>query len=241
MKKNALKPIKSAKPTPKPAKSKPVSIVRRPITPFLDPPTTSELAKSHSKSVLTSHSTAYDQAVEDTILKIGSLSPALAYSNSEKAIEFLTQLQLRPQSPGAIARSLGFTIRELHETYKSYQIALSQLEAAKHIPTITEHTAQDSFSASDLCPACSGLKVLTVPVDLIDHLGPTQPCPQCSGTGLVRKPGDHQSRKLLLEQLGMIKTGNPGVNVIVNNGVPTVEDIVQRMEEMEKNRSAIEI
>ena len=60
-------------------------------------------------------------------------------------------------------------------------------------PAIMEDVALDARSRMETCKGCQGEGTVN-----------TRRCPQCEGEGLTRVPGDHQSRKLLFQTLGLI-------------------------------------
>lgn len=143
------------------------------------------------------------------------LKEALSRTQNPKLLNYLAAL-CNPAIRGnkrwtatSLARSYGITPGELEAVWKDSQMARALVEVVKLMPHIAKDLARDASSTLVCCPRCDGWKQITRKVKGEDQV---IDCPNCEGEGKVRKPGDPDARKLVLETLGWA-----GKNQTLNN------------------------
>jgi hypothetical protein len=129
-----------------------------------------------------------------------------------------------------IAKSCGLTLPEIADMWMSAQKMQQLARAQTAAGDVIDDMAIDAKSGTAPCPRCDGYG--TVLSDRETKPGePMRVCPECKGNGTVRRPGDHDARKLILEVAGMAgKKGGVNVHVNQNNfGGASIESAVGRM------------
>jgi hypothetical protein len=94
---------------------------------------------------------------------------------------------------------------------------------SRHAPKVFDDIGVDAESTMITCPECKGTSIRTVGRG---KNAEELECWTCSGTGKLRKVGDVDARKLMMESLGLTNK-NKGASIQVNvgnTGVRTVED-----------------
>ena len=121
---------------------------------------------------------------------------ALYSSTDERAVRLL-QMMGDPAfanfSLGKLCQRVGLTTIDLLNAFRNFQLLRGILEMSRAVPEVMANVAEDARSRMETCKGCQGEGTVN-----------TRRCPQCEGEGLTRVPGDHQSRKLLFQTLGLI-------------------------------------
>lgn len=148
---------------------------------------------------------------------------ALSRCDSPKFVSFLAALAnptLRTgnmksnklRSAGELARNFGITPFELEMILRNHTLSKAMTKAVLYMPRIAEDLARDSLSTEIACPRCDGWGDVTRKVnDEVEKMS----CPQCKGMMVIRKNGDPDARKLLLETFGWAGKNQ----TFINNGV----------------------
>jgi len=144
---------------------------------------------------------------------------ALAMSRDQRFSTFFERIhapQFKRMTLATVAKSCDITYPEFAEFMQSANKAVALARAQAGVVGVTSDMVQDARSKEVTCGRCDGYGVATD--DLKSNSDGTKPmrtCPDCSGTGKTRLPGDTDSRKLLLEMTGL--AGKKGPTVQVNN------------------------
>lgn len=162
---------------------------------------------------------------------------ALAAARDLRFREFLARLSM-PQymrySLAALAKSCDISLPEWAEFWQkaSTQRALAQVQIA--LPALTADMLGDARTTAEVCSRCDGLGWIrcefglpdeTPGLDALDEQSMRRTCPDCDGKGKRPKPGDTDSRKLLLEMVGVTgkRGGGPAVQITQNFGGANIE------------------
>ena len=173
-----------------------------------------------------------DRGVQDALV---------VYSADDRVAEAIAKVRTGEwRSLAACFTTSGIAFAEFLQILAKVQVAQALGKAIHASLTVNTDMAEDARSRQTLCQRCDGLA--RVPCEehdqgafvdrmaLVDELGPDgkptgdqvekpvwrRVCPACRGTGHLREPGDKESRKMILEQAGLIKHG-PQVQVNLTN------------------------
>ena len=169
------------------------------------------------------------------------LITALELSEHPRAHALACALETRcPEKPSqliALARKYGFTPRTLLGIWSNYKMAQADAVVRMHLPEIARDLVEDSRSTDVSCPTCNAIGQIAVPDDLREPgSSPIQLCPQCQGRRTIRKPGDADSRKTLLEAIGLIGGAKATVSIKNNLNFHGVESVLDEIEGMREKR-----
>lgn len=150
-----------------------------------------------------------------------------------------------------LCRDAGLTTTEIVELTRNYDIAMGVLRASRHVPDVLEDIAEDARSQIVGCPTCGSEGVVAPEgvdlnddelLELLDINKLNFPkCSVCNGAGWLRQIGDTDSRKLLLETLGLVNKKAPQAliqrNTQINNyaGGEAPENISDRIQRIIEN------
>jgi hypothetical protein len=172
----------------------------------------------------------------ETIADRDELARALDFSDDPRARRFLECLgspKFRRWMIGTIARHCDLTILELMAMRRNYYQSVAMDHAVSKLPEVVEDMMADARSRREACGCCRGSGSIAIAEE-------SKPCPECQGTGTVRKPGDSDARKMALEAVGWIGKGRVLVNqAVVQNNFRTGAEFAQEMDQLEK-RIALE-
>lgn len=168
-----------------------------------------------------------------------------------------------------IMRECGIVLPELMAILRQRDIALAITGSSKHVVDVLEDIAVDAKSRYVRCRECRGAG--TVEPEEAEYDEPSEddsiaraelaalgialpepstepsapiPCPDCEGTGWLRKIGDAESRKMFLEIHGLRRTGaggagntlnltmQQGVKVAPDQGATKIETITDRIQKI---------
>jgi hypothetical protein len=160
---------------------------------------------------------------------------ALAASGDKRFREYLRQLNLpknRRKSCSTIAKIMDISLREFIDFLRSSYHTQAISVAAQRLPAITSDMADDAMTQREACGRCDGWGFVNVSETEMPPLpedgGPipggirpmgarfVRDCPNCSGTGKLKKPGDSHARDKILLMNG-ISNKSTGVTVAINN------------------------
>lgn len=171
---------------------------------------------------------------------------ALAASNDKRFNLFLSYLpnpRYRRASLSSIAKACAIPLPQFMEFWQKAQhtraLAVAQEGITKHVvPDMVE----DSRSKDVPCDRCDGfgwvyaedgLPKTTKGLRKMDDSDPKsrqiRACPLCSGTGNIRKTGDTDSRKMLLEMSGLTNKKGSAVQITQHFGGMGIESAVERL------------
>lgn len=167
------------------------------------------------------------------------LKVALAKSDNKRAQDLLVAL-LDPRkskiSTAQLVHRSGLQTIELLDILRDHYIGSGLQEYLKGFQEIAQDTVEDAKSSNRECPKCSGEGVIVDKRKADDE--PPKRCTLCSGTGLLRKAGDPDARKLIAQSLKLIQSGSgPNVNVaITNNNHRSFECVIDEVERHESKK-----
>lgn len=127
-----------------------------------------------------------------------------------------------------LARDAGLLLHEIVDLSCNYHISMGRLAAAKHVPQVLDDIGEDAKSRIVQCLKCRSTgRELSDDIDpeLLEILGDAAipadapPCGYCNGSGALRQIGDSDSRKILLETLGIYNKKGPLVAVQKNTQI----------------------
>ena len=125
------------------------------------------------------------------------MAGALYCSADERAIRLLQMTTDPAYSRFTLAKlceRVGLTSIDLLDAFRNFQLLRGIVEMSRVVPEIMADVAEDARSRMGICKGCQGEGTVN-----------TRRCPQCEGEGVTRVPGDHRSRKLLFQTLGLIE------------------------------------
>ena len=131
-------------------------------------------------------------------------------------LDLLTDPSRKHSSISTIAKAAKVTPSQVIDLYRNasfaqaHAIASSCLQTA--LPAVVQDIAEKSVDAKIECPTCFGS----------GQSGGT-PCLNCDGRGEIFRASDLDRQKLVLEATGVVKRGQPGLNVNVNQQVGIVQ------------------
>jgi hypothetical protein len=126
-------------------------------------------------------------------------------------------------------------------------------KAQDAVVEVTSDMAIDARSKDTPCDRCDGFGWVyaeDLPDDIAETAGiypmgekKVRTCPLCDGTGKQRKPGDVESRKMLLEMAGHIgkRGASAGVRIVQNFGGAGIEAATDRMNQVTFDVTAEEV
>lgn len=174
---------------------------------------------------------------------------ALAASTDKRFREYLRQLTLpknRNKKCSTIAKIMDISLAEFIDFLRTSYRAQAMSVAAMRLPAITSDMADDAMTQKEACGRCDGWGFVGVkeeempelPIDDGPIPGGVRPmgtkfvrdCPNCAGTGKLKKPGDAHARTSLMLMNG-ISSKSSGVTVAINNnyGGNGIESAGQRL------------
>jgi len=166
------------------------------------------------------------------------LKIALAKSDNKRAQDLLVAL-LDPRkskiSTAQLVHRSGLQTIELLDILRDHYIGSGLQEYLKGFQEIAQDTVEDAKSSNRECPKCSGEGVI---IDKRKMEEEPKKCTLCSGTGLLRKAGDPDARKLIAQSLKLIQSGSgPNVSVsISNNNHRSFECVIDEVERHESKK-----
>jgi hypothetical protein len=175
------------------------------------------------------------------------LKAALGDSESPKYQKFLSALsgtRYRSWNIGTLARKFSITPNELTTIWRDHNLAKGMATIIAGIPRIAADVVEDARSIRAVCPQCDGWRFVQVPEHLQKKFSAkVVDCPNCEGTGMVRKPGSDVDRQRMWEAAGWArKASGVGVQVNVNAGqFPGVESVIEELERARGNSNLIDI
>lgn len=178
--------------------------------------------------------------------RLPAVELALASGNDKRFNLFLTYMdnpRYRRASLSSIAKACAIPLPQFMEFWQKAQhtraLAIAQEGITRHVvPDMVE----DSRSKDMPCDRCDGFgwvyaedglpkstKGLRKMVDDDPKSRQIRACPLCSGTGMVRKTGDTDSRKMLLEMSGLTNKKGSSVQITQHFGGMGIESAVERL------------
>jgi|WetSurMetagenome_2_1015567.scaffolds.fasta_scaffold01336_9 hypothetical protein len=155
---------------------------------------------------------------------------ALATARDDRFREFLTRIQepaYRRISLAATAKQVGLSLPEWAEFWQKAQVQRALVKAQDALADITAGIITDALPGLTSCGRCDGFGWVysesEIPADTpgLDQLAKRtiRTCPECKGAGRVRKTGDSEARKMILEMTGVAgKRNGPAVQIQQNFG-----------------------
>ena len=101
-----------------------------------------------------------------------------------------------------LCKELGINLHELNEFYRDAMLHIATINIMGKVPEVMQAVVEESLPGADVCPMCDGLKMLAG-----ENGARRRRCPKCDGEGHIVTPGSNDARKLLWEQLGLVKRG----------------------------------
>jgi hypothetical protein len=165
-------------------------------------------------------------------LPLTDLKTALGQCASPKSIRLLSALDDPSKSHmnrAVLARSCGISLKDLTVIWRNHCLAQAMNVMIDAAPDIAADIVEDAKSRPACCPRCDGAG--TIHVSRPD--GPSWiQCTNCNGTGAVRKPGDGQSRDLLLKAIGIVKADSSSRVTIMNPNSVSMESLLDELEHL---------
>lgn len=127
-----------------------------------------------------------------------------------------------------LARDAGLLLNEIVDLTCNYHIAMGRIAAARHVPQVLDDIGEDAKTRLVPCMKCGSTgKELGDELDpeLLEILGDSAipadapDCGYCNGSGHLRQIGDSDSRKILLETLGLTNKRGPVVAIQKNTQI----------------------
>ena len=132
-----------------------------------------------------------------TTLSQDEMAGAL-HSSTDERVHRLAEMMGDPAfahfSLGKLCQRVGLTSIDLLNAFRNYQLLRGIVEMSRVAPEVMANVAEDARSRMEICKGCEGKGTVNA-----------RRCPQCEGEGLTRVPGDHRSRKLMFQTLGLIE------------------------------------
>jgi len=168
---------------------------------------------------------------------LAPLEDALARSKNVNAVKFLAMLA-EPRYGrwrlSTIAKKCGLTLTDMGDIWRNSQIQRSMMEIVNGSPLVAADMVEDARSIQVCCPRCDGLK-------RVDGLnGRKISCPNCGGEGVIRKPGDHDSRTKIFETIGLTGKGR-GININNFNGPVSVDRELDELDNLMDDKTVIDV
>lgn len=168
-------------------------------------------------------------------------------------LSYLRDPAFANHAPTTLAQKAGLSRLELFDLLGKRDVALAVFNSRrKHLAAVLDDIGEDSRTLIVRCRNCEGKGMVALSKDelataqqLIESgidIDLVQPCPDCDGSGKLRKLGDGKSRDQFLKIHGFDKGGaavisptfNVGVGVQVKNGSDSnkPEPITVRVEKL---------
>ena len=128
-----------------------------------------------------------------------------------------------------LCRRANVSFSELQELYTNGMRHLALLKVSNAMPDLMVDILVDAQSTMETCPRCDGYgKVAS-----LNSEEKARTCPTCKGKKEVRRMGDTESRKLVLEASRMIKESKPMVTLQQNFvSTDSLESILKKTREI---------
>lgn len=161
---------------------------------------------------------------------------AAAGTSDEKA-EMLMMMLMDPafkrSSLPMLAKQCGLSYAAVLKIITNHRIDQGILKMSAHAPQVLEDIAIDAKSRLVPCPACKGVGTIVKAKDKEGGPIDVETCWSCEGEGKLRKVGDADARKLLMETMGLTGKKGPLVVQQFNNGsAPTMDEAVSSVSEI---------
>lgn len=163
--------------------------------------------------------------------------------------QFMTEARYSKYNFIECVKMSGLSLKEAVEVWRDYQLARGWVQSMNGVPQVMADVVEDSKSEMVTCPRCDGEKSITVKrkqtatVDgevVSGEIEVSQQCPRCRGVGVIRTPGDKDSRKLLYESMGLVGNKGPLVaqqfNISNSSGLPGLADTVEVVDKIRQRQ-----
>lgn len=167
---------------------------------------------------------------------------ALASASDMRFREFLRLIgepKCAKWTLAAVAKNCNITLPEMADFWRKSQLQRGMTKAIDAIPALTDDLIGDAKTQRLVCERCDGLCVVEVDEEDTrkgeERRGKarTRACPNCTGTGTTRKPGDTHARDKLLEMTGLVgKRGGAAVVINQNFGGMGVGSATDRLDQI---------
>ncbi len=148
--------------------------------------------------------------VED-LASTPDLKAALAHVGSDKAMRFLAEICGMERKHGAgsktivkAAKKCGIGMDTLAEIWRSHSASLAMMKLVSATPKLADDLLEAARNTTVVCPACQGNGIIETPL----RVEGARECPQCDGSGSVRRAGDKDARTHALEWAGVVNQPN---------------------------------
>jgi len=146
----------------------------------------------------------FDSAPRDEWLRVLTTHPLS--SPAGKLAALMGDPAYSKHSPESLCREAGVTYNDLVDLYRQHKVGEAVIQAAsRHVGRFVDDLGEDSRSLVAVCQFCWGECRIVVPSRSDPSISLEVACPQCAGTGTVRRPGDAASRKLFAQVLGAVE------------------------------------
>ncbi len=126
----------------------------------------------------------------------------------------------------ALYHRVGLTSVDIVEACRRYGLDRAVIKLSKRTPEMAENLMEDALPKMEFCPRCDG-KGWVPDIDDEDNKAIKRTCPQCEGKCKIRIMGDKESKKMVMDSMGLIKQ-QPLLAVQNNNFmVPPMEEFVK--------------
>lgn len=147
---------------------------------------------------------------------------------SGRLLAYLEDHSFDGSSITKLARDAGLLLHEIVDLTCNYHISMGRIQAARHVPQVLDDIGEDAKSRLVPCLKCggSGKEGGAIDDELLEILGDTDAlleefpdCEYCNGSGHLRQIGDSDSRKILLETMGIYNKKGPAVAIQKNTQI----------------------
>lgn len=142
-----------------------------------------------------------------------------------------------------MARECGLSYTELTDVIKKHRLAEGIVRMSQHVPQVMQDVATDALNTMEPCGRCAGIGSIFVDERLLRDDAEPEPetfdprveeqklrdkgqvpmeCPNCKGSGEVKKIGDAGARKLVFDSMGL--TGGRGPMIAIQNNTLNAGD-----------------
>lgn len=178
--------------------------------------------------------------------KGAALRVALAQATDIRFREYLERTmdpRCKHMSLAALAKERDIPLHEMAEFWQKAQHQRALAIAQNGIVEVMDDIVYDARSKDEPCGRCDGFGVVYVEegmekfVDGVEKVNPRDPasrsiraCPMCKGNGKVKKSGDTDARKMLLETTGHTgKRSGGAVQIVQHFGGAGMESAVDKL------------
>lgn len=175
-----------------------------------------------------------------------ALRLSLATAKDPRFQAFLERLSLPQFSRyrlSTIAKGCDISLPEFAGFWQSSQHMRVLLKAQSATVDVIDDISADAKSQFILCERCDGFGTLFLSdgdKEMLSSEEKIRVCPACSGEGKVRRPGDADARKMLLEIAGHIGGKKNAPSISINQHFGSIESSVDRMRSVTFDVSAID-